>query len=121
MEDNDVYRSSLELALGLRPGLEVVGAVADGVAALAACEEARPDVVLVDLRLPGLDGLDVIGALRRRCPGTAVVCLTGQASADEEEAARAAGAASVIRKGGPTDELVDAIVRAAGGRGATWS
>ncbi|HEY6075399.1 MAG TPA: response regulator, partial [Gaiella sp.] len=56
VEDNDVYRSSLELLLGLQQGLEVVGAVGTGSEAADAATRLRADVVLMDFRLPGLDG-----------------------------------------------------------------
>ena len=121
VEDNDVYRSSLELVLGMHDDLVVAAALADGSVAGDVCERVRADVALVDLRLPGRDGVAVTAGLRRRCPQTAVVCLTAEAEADDEAAARAAGAAAVMRKGRPTDELVAAIRRAASEREITWS
>jgi DNA-binding NarL/FixJ family response regulator len=116
VEDNDVYRGSLELLLGLEPGLEVAGAVADGAAAPGACAETRPDVVLMDFRLPGLDGAEATAAVLASCPGTAVVCLTAEATEEEDEAVRAAGATALVRKGGPVRELAAAIRAAAEGR-----
>ena len=58
VEDNDVFRSALELLLGLQPGIEVVGAVGSGSAAAAAATAHEPEVVLMDYRLPGLDGAE---------------------------------------------------------------
>lgn len=121
VEDSDVYRSSLELVLGLREDLVVAAAVADGSVAGDVCARVRADVALVDLRLPGADGVAVAAELRRRCPQTAVVCLTAEAGPDEEAAALQAGAAAVVRKGRPTEELVAVIRQAASERETTWS
>ena len=117
VEDNDVYRASLELLLGLETDVEVVGGVSEGAAAAGACAETRADVVLMDFRLPGIDGAAATASVLAACPGAAVVCLTAEATDLEDEAVRAAGANALVRKGGPISELVDAI-RAAAGRSA---
>src|SRR5260221_10761453 len=116
VEDNDVYRASLDLLLGMQGGLEVVGGVLDGGAAAAACAALGADVVLMDLRLPGLDGPAATRAVRDACPDAAVLCLTAEATDEEAEAMMAAGAVGLVRKGGPVDELVSTILRVAGGR-----
>jgi two-component system response regulator DesR len=118
VEDNDVYRSSLEAVLGLQQGLEVVGGVGNGDLAAAACRDLEADVVLMDVRLPGLDGVAATAAVREGCPGAAVVCLTAEATPAEREAALAAGAAALVEKGRPVDELVAAVRDAAAGRGS---
>jgi DNA-binding NarL/FixJ family response regulator len=107
VEDNDVYRESLVFLLGRVDGLDVVGAVADGAAATPACMELDPDIVVIDFRLPDIDGAEVAADLRARCPGIAVVFLSASAGQDEYDAASSAGAA-LVRK----DEGVDALVRA---------
>jgi len=107
VEDNEVYRGSLVFLLQRVDGLEVVGAVADGAAATPACLELGPDVVVLDYRLPDLDGAEVAADLRERCPGVEVVFLSASAGREEYDAASSAGAA-LIRK----DEGVDALVRA---------
>jgi DNA-binding NarL/FixJ family response regulator len=117
VEDNDVYRASLELLLGLEAGIEVVGGVPDGSAAAGVCAQTRADVVLMDFRLPGIDGAGATAAVLETCPGTAVICLTAEATPVEDDAVRAAGAAALVRKGGPLSELVAAIRRAAGRSG----
>jgi DNA-binding NarL/FixJ family response regulator len=109
VEDNDVYRSSLELLLGLQDGLEIVGGIADGADAAAAARETRADVVLMDYRLPGIDGAEATRAVLDASPGVAVVCLTAEATEEEDAAVREAGAAGLVRKGGPIDELIAAI------------
>ncbi|MBA3788706.1 MAG: response regulator transcription factor [Actinobacteria bacterium] len=113
VEDNDVFRNALELLLGLEVGLEVVGAVTDGTAVVAACEALDPDVVVMDFRLPGMDGVEATAALRAKRPEVAVVCLTASASPRELEALAEAGAVTCLRKDQPLDEIIGAI-RAAG-------
>jgi two-component system response regulator DesR len=109
VEDSDVYRSALELLLPLEDGIEVIGAVATGVDAIAAATSLRPDVALVDLRLPGLDGIETTAALRRAAPLTAVVCLTAEATAGERAAVLEAGAVAVVDKDQPTQALAEAL------------
>lgn len=113
VEDNDVFRQALELLLGLQEGLEVVGAVGEGTAVVAACHELDPDVAVMDFRLPGMDGVEATKALRQACPHIAVVCLTASASQHELEALEAAGAVACLRKDQELEEIVSAI-RSAG-------
>jgi two-component system response regulator DesR len=113
VEDNVVYRETLELLLPGEPGIELVGAVSDGEAAVAAVGVAVPDVVLLDLRLPGLAGADAVAALRAAAPDLAVVCLTAEPEHDLTRTALAAGAVAVLDKAIPTRELADAIRSAA--------
>jgi DNA-binding NarL/FixJ family response regulator len=117
VEDNDVFREALELMLEVTPDIRVVAAVPDGEAALEVCRQVRPHVVVVDYRLPGLDGVQTTTALREVCPEAAVVVLTAIAEPGEIQALRDAGAVSCLRKDQGLDEIVGAI-RAAAGRGA---
>ena len=114
VEDNQVFREALELLLGMRADVEVVASVGDGAAAVPACKQYRPDVVLMDYRLPGLDGVQATAALRNSCPGTAVVCLTASANPREIEALYDAGATACLTKDQELDEIVAAISNAAG-------
>jgi len=111
VEDNDVYRSSLELLLGLQPDIEIVGAVGSGSEARNAAVELAPDVVVMDFRLPGLDGA---AATREVIESTeaAVVCLTAEATPEERDDILRAGAVALVEKGAPID-AVAAAVRAA--------
>jgi two-component system, NarL family, response regulator DesR len=109
VEDNDVFRQALELLLGMQAGLEVVGAVAEGTAVVAACQRLDPDVCVMDFRLPGMDGVEATTALRQACPRVAVVCLTASASDRELQALAQAGAVSCLRKDQELDEIVAAI------------
>jgi DNA-binding NarL/FixJ family response regulator len=108
VEDNDVFREALELLLGLRPEMTVIASVADGRDAASAGAELCPDVVLMDYRLPGLDGVQATRAVLEACPETAVVCLTASVNLREREALREAGAVACVEK----DEGLDAIVAA---------
>ncbi|HVM69200.1 MAG TPA: response regulator transcription factor [Gaiellaceae bacterium] len=109
VEDNDVFRQALELLLGLEDDLEVVGAVGEGTAVVDACHELRPDVCVMDFRLPGMDGVEATAALREACPEVAVVGLTASASPSELQALAAAGAVACLRKDEELHEIVRAI------------
>jgi DNA-binding NarL/FixJ family response regulator len=117
VEDNQVFREALELLLGLRDDVEVVASIADGGDAVAACDTYRPDVVLMDYRLPGMDGVQATAAVKQAHPEIAVVCLTASANAREVDALYAAGATTCLTKDQELDVIVDAITRAAGGGG----
>lgn len=114
VEDSDVYRDSLVFLLGRHEGIEIVGGVADGESAVRACLELEPDVVVLDYRLPDLDGAEVAEELRERCPRAGIVFLSASAGQDEYDAAASAGA-PLVRKDAGVEALVDAV-RAAAGR-----
>ena len=113
VEDNQVFREALELLLGLRDDIEVVASVADGGDAVSACVEHRPDVVVMDYRLPGLDGVEATKAVRASCSGTNVVVLTASAGTREMDALKEAGAVACLTKDEDLDVIVGAILEAA--------
>jgi DNA-binding NarL/FixJ family response regulator len=113
IEDNDVFREALELLLGLRGEIEILAAERDGARAVALCREHEPDVILLDYRLPGLDGVQVARLVRQECPEVAVVVLTAAAQEREIEALLETGAVACIGKEEPLDAIVGAIRRAA--------
>ncbi len=117
VEDNDVFRELLEVLLGTVPDVEVVAAVGDGRSALEVCGRLTPDVVLMDYRLPELDGVETTAAIGERWPGTAVVVLTATAETEELDALCEAGAVACLTKDRELDEIVGAV-RDAAGRGA---
>jgi DNA-binding NarL/FixJ family response regulator len=117
VEDNDVFRESLELLLSTVPDLRVEAAVSDGKSALEMCGSLRPDVVLMDYRLPELDGVETTAAIGEACPTTAVVVLTATAESEEIDALYDAGAVACLTKDRELDEIVGAV-RDAAGRGA---
>ena len=114
VEDNDVFREALELLLGRRPEIEVGAALADGHRLGEMCRELRPDVVVMDYRLPGLDGVRATAAIVAESPATAVVVLSASANARERGALIEAGATACLTKDQRLDEIVDAILRAGG-------
>ena len=113
VEDNEVFRDALELLLGMRSDVEVVASVGDGSAAVSAAKEYRPDVVLMDYRMPALDGIQATAQIVEEVPGVAVVALTASADAAEREALLEAGAVACLMKDQELDEIVAAILQAA--------
>jgi DNA-binding NarL/FixJ family response regulator len=118
VEDNKVFREALELLLGLRPDMKVVASVPDGSDAAEVAAEECPDVVLMDYRLPSLDGVQATRAVKAACPEAAVVCLTASANLRERDALTEAGAVACLRKDDGLDAIVMAIIDAAGRRAA---
>jgi len=113
VEDNEVFREALELLLGLRDDIAVVASVPDGTDAAAAAAEFTPDVVLMDYRLPGLDGVQATRAVKEAFPEAAVVCLTASANLRERDALMEAGAVGCLRKDDGLDAIIAAIHDAA--------
>ena len=113
VEDNEVFRDALELLLGMRNDVEIVASVGDGGAAVAAALEHRPDVVLMDYRLPVLDGIQATAQVVEALPDVAVVALTASADAAERVALVEAGAVACLAKDQELDEIVGAILQAA--------
>jgi len=116
-DDHPVYRQGLERAIGERPELELVGSSADGRDALEKINQLEPDVAVVDVRMPGLDGLKIVGAVKRDGLRTKVMLLTGYEDSGAAYNALAQGAAGYVSKASDHMELCDSIVTA--GRGET--
>jgi DNA-binding NarL/FixJ family response regulator len=116
VEDNDVYRETLEFLLPRYADIDVVGAVADGASAADACAELGAEVVVIDYRLPDMDGPAAGAGVRRRSPGAAVVILSASAGTEERESARIA-AMELVRKDEGVEPLLQAIRAAAGREG----
>ncbi|WP_433040980.1 response regulator [Dactylosporangium sp. CS-033363] len=116
-DDEELIRVAVAALLGLEPDLDVVAQAADGRAAVEAARAHRPDVAVVDLRMPALDGIEVAAELQRTVPSCAVVILTGQGRPAQLPRALAAGAKGFLPKGSPGGALADVIRRVhAGGR-----
>jgi DNA-binding NarL/FixJ family response regulator len=109
VEDNEVFREALELLLGMRSDVEIVASVGDGSEAVWATLQHEPDVVLMDYRLPGLDGVQATAAVVEACPDVAVVGLTASANEREMEALLTAGAAACLTKDRELEEIVSTI------------
>jgi two-component system response regulator DesR len=120
-EDMHAYRDALVAILELEDDLEVVAEVASGDHVVSAALMYNPDVALLDIGLPGTDGLDAAGELRERLPGCQVLILTGLAAQDSVDRALAAGVSGLILKEDPASTIVDAVRTVArGGRVFTF-
>ena len=115
-DDQAVVREGLVTLLGLLPGVEVVGAAADGLAALELVAEHHPDVVLVDLRMPRCDGVETTERIRAEHPGTEVVVLTTYADDESLLAALRAGARGFLTKDADAEAIARALRSAAAGQ-----
>jgi DNA-binding NarL/FixJ family response regulator len=115
VEDNETFRETLELLFGLRDEIEVVGSVSSGDDAPDVCRELAPDVVLMDYRMPGLNGADATRAVLAAAPDAKVVCLTASVTAEEVEEVLAAGALACLTKDQDFDRLVKVVREAAAG------
>lgn len=113
VEDNDIFRETLELLLGLRAEVQVIGSASGGDEAVELCARLAPDVVLVDYRMPGMNGAETTRAVLGAAPETRVICLTASVTEDEIAELRAAGAVACITKDEELDHLVRAVCDAA--------
>ena len=111
-DDVEAFRALMRYALQEDPDIEVVGEAADGMAAIDAAERLQPDVVLLDLTMPILDGIDAIPAVLRRAPGTRVVALSGWGAERMADAALEQGAIAYLQKSDDV-QAIRAAVRAA--------
>lgn len=115
VDDNDRYRQGIQRALGRRASIGAVASASDGVSALDAVRALRPDVVLMDQRMPGLDGTVVARAIRDdpALAGTRVVLTSADDDAALIARAYAAGATDWIDKAATRKEICEAVERAA--------
>ncbi|MFD8983597.1 response regulator [Streptomyces sp. NPDC059564] len=114
-EDQGMMRGALALLLGLEEDIEVVAQVAAGDEIVPAALDARPDVALLDIELPGRSGLDAAADLRTRLPGCRVLILTTFGRPGYLRRAMEAGAAGFLVKDGPVEELAAAVRRVLAG------
>jgi two-component system nitrate/nitrite response regulator NarL len=114
-DDHPLYREGLTRAISLRPDLELVGAAADGRPGLDLIRELRPTVALLDVKMPDLDGLQVLNAIRRDDLPTAVVLVSANVAADLVYHCIAGGASAFLSKEADRDEICDAVAAAARG------
>lgn len=114
-DDHRVVRVGLEQLLETFEGVELVGAASGGEEAVALCTAAQPDVLLLDLSMPDLDGVEVTAKLRAEVPATAVVVFTSFSDRDRIEAALDAGAIGYLLKDAEPAEIESAVRAAARG------
>lgn len=103
VEDHFTLRESLAELIERTDGLELCGQSDSAEGALEQLDEAKPELALIDVSLPGMNGIQLVEAIRQRWPGTCCVLLTGHRSKDYVKAARAAGARGYIEKTGLHD------------------
>jgi DNA-binding NarL/FixJ family response regulator len=114
-DDHPVVRNGLRALVDSLDGLEVVGEAADGTAAVREAQLLRPDVVVMDIRMPGVDGLEATRRIRAAVPGTAVLVLTMYEDDDTVFAAMRAGASGYLLKGAEQGEIERAVRATAAG------
>jgi DNA-binding NarL/FixJ family response regulator len=109
-DDHAGFRKALVTTLGLVNGVEVIAEATDGLSAAATAIEMEPDVVLMDLSMPGLSGIEAMVRIHRRRPDIPVIILTAHAEPGIEREAMASGAQAFLAKGGSLQEMIDALL-----------
>ncbi len=117
VDDVPLFRAGLTAAL-TGAGYDVIGEAADGEAAVAVAESEQPDIVLLDILMPGMSGIEVLGKIRAVSPTSEVLLLTGSESEEDLVAAIRGGARGYILKDMPFEDLVGVIDNVAGGGAA---
>jgi DNA-binding NarL/FixJ family response regulator len=115
VDDHTIVRNGLVALLGAHADLEIVGAVGDGEAAVTLCVEQRPDVVLMDLSMPGVGGIEATRRIAAEAPGVQVVVLTSFMDRERIVQALSAGAIGYLLKDAEPEELIRGIHTAARG------
>lgn len=115
-DDHALVRSGLRALLEAQPDLEVVAEAEDGVAVVEACRKLRPDIVVMDLAMPGRGGINATEDLRAECPDVKVVVLTMHDDEAYMQMARLAGARGFVLKKALATELIRAIRDVQGGK-----
>src|SRR5688500_14756947 len=116
-DDHEVVREGLRLSLSRAPQIRVVGEASDGASAVAVAERRRPDVVIMDIRMPGMDGLEATKHLRERMPESSVLLFTAFGERSLLGRGLEAGARGYLLKEAPNETLVRAIEKVASGEG----
>lgn len=116
VDDHSVVRQGLRLFLRTDPELEVVGEAPDGAQALIRAADLRPDIILMDLLMPVMDGIEAIGRLRQELPETEIIALTSVLEDRSVVRAVRAGAIGYLLKDTEADDLCRAIKAAAAGK-----
>jgi NarL family two-component system response regulator LiaR len=116
VDDHSMVRTGLATFIRVKPDLELAGEARDGQEALRLCEHRQPDVILMELVMPRMDGVAAIGAIRERWPQVQVIALTSFKEKDLVQDAIQAGAVSYLLKDVSVDELAKAIRETDAGR-----
>lgn len=111
VDDQALIRGAMAALLELEGDMTVLGTGADGTEAVRLAAELRPDVCLMDIQMPGLDGIEATRAVRSACPDTRVLIVTTFARPGYLRSALDAGAAGFVAKDAPSEQLADAVRR----------
>jgi DNA-binding NarL/FixJ family response regulator len=117
VDDHEVVREGLRLSLSRAPHIRVIGEASDGASAVALAERRRPNVVIMDVRMPGMDGLEATKILTDKVPESAVLIFTAYSERSLLSRGLESGAKGYILKEAPHQTLVRAIQKVAGGDG----
>jgi DNA-binding NarL/FixJ family response regulator len=117
VDDHEVVREGLRLSLSRAPHIRVVGEAADGEAAVALAERRRPNVVIMDVRMPGMDGLEATKALMDKVPDSSVLIFTAYSERSMLSRGLESGAKGYVLKEAPHETLLRAIEKVASGEG----
>lgn len=114
-DDHDFVRAGVKALLSTIPGVQVVGEARSGTELVAAVESLRPDVVVTDISMPGMDGIEAVGRIKERFPAVRALVLSMHESADAVRRAVSTGACGYLRKDAPQFELEQALRSIAAG------
>jgi DNA-binding NarL/FixJ family response regulator len=117
VDDHEVVREGLRLSLSRAPHIRVIGEASDGASAVALAERRKPQVVIMDVRMPGMDGLEATKRLTERVPATAVLIFTAYSERSLLSRGLESGAKGYILKEAPHSSRVKAIEKVAAGDG----
>ncbi len=117
VDDHEVVREGLRLSLSRAPHIRVIGEAADGEAAVELAERRKPNVVIMDVRMPGMDGLEATKLLTERVPESAVLIFTAYSERSLLSRGLESGAKGYVLKEAPHETLLRAIEKVAGGEG----
>jgi DNA-binding NarL/FixJ family response regulator len=117
VDDHDLIRESTQLMLEGEPDLEVVGEAVNGRHALELCRQLRPDLVLMDVRMPEMDSLTATREIKKEMPAISVLVVSAYESEDYRREAASAGATDFILKDAERRQLLEAVHAALGQRG----
>lgn len=116
VDDHPLMRETVQLLLEGAPDLEVVGEAVNGRHALELCRQLRPELVLMDVRMPEMDGLSATRAIKEEMPAISILMLSAYESEDYRREAASAGAADYVLKDADREQLLEAVRKVLGRR-----